>query len=150
MFNLDYILASPTFGVRDYSTVSEDFLHYSAFPGDIIFTSEDVDFSARWGWVPILDFAICWYRLAMNICKETSQQFGFTESAAFIRMQTLDKRTVLITTSYAQGSISIAVDELQRHARTFLAKTILDLCVINPTLEQNPTIVRLKREINLK
>lgn len=38
--------------------------YYSCFLGDIVFEVDDVDLSARWGWVPVFDFAFQMRRVA--------------------------------------------------------------------------------------
>jgi len=60
MITLDYRL-SPLPGDRtdrELVSASESELRYSLFLGDVVFRVGDADFSANWGWVPVLDFAL--------------------------------------------------------------------------------------------
>jgi hypothetical protein len=41
---------------KDLSSASEEDLRYSYLLGDIDLRSGDTDLSAKWGWVPLLDF----------------------------------------------------------------------------------------------
>ena len=59
MVKLDYIIDK--IGLRDgedFLSAPQEHFHYYFFLGDVTFIVDEVDFSARWGWVPILDFAV--------------------------------------------------------------------------------------------
>ncbi len=42
----------------DLAAADETDLRYYAAPGDIIFRKDQTDLSARWGWIPLIDFAL--------------------------------------------------------------------------------------------
>lgn len=60
MLKLDYAL-SPSWNACSTATLEdadETSLRYDCFLGDVIFLAFEVDLNARWGWVPVLDFAL--------------------------------------------------------------------------------------------
>ena len=63
MIKLDYKIDETDLtadGDLSSSSIDSDTkLHYYAFYGDITFIVDGADFSAKWGWVPVLDFAVC-------------------------------------------------------------------------------------------
>lgn len=60
-------------------------LRYDCFLGDVVFV-DGVDFSARWGWVPVLDFALHLWAIAGGLVSEAEELFEFTESDAAIEV----------------------------------------------------------------
>ena len=60
MIALDYALSderNTRAPVTNWLTADDVALRYYLFRGDQIIIINGVDFSARWGWVPLLDFA---------------------------------------------------------------------------------------------
>jgi hypothetical protein len=60
MIHLSYRLSDESCAKNaliDWATADEMTLRYYVFFGDQIFVIDGADFSARWGWVTILDFA---------------------------------------------------------------------------------------------
>jgi hypothetical protein len=82
VLTLDYRL-SPRWRAQaaemDLRSVSAEALHYDLFLGDVVFRSNEADFSAPWDWVPILDFAMSLLRIARQLRTSGSQRFEFTE-----------------------------------------------------------------------
>src|SRR4051812_46182723 len=65
----------------DLSLIDEMTLRYKTFLGDQKFIAKGTDFSARWGWVPILDFAACLMEITERLKQgESELVFEFTES----------------------------------------------------------------------
>ena len=60
---------------RDLSTADDSELHYDLFLGDVVIQIDGVDFSARWGWVPVLDFAICFGACVLALRNEIETTF---------------------------------------------------------------------------
>jgi hypothetical protein len=42
----------------DLRGADEMTLRYDCFLGDVVFSVDEADFSARWDWVPVFDFAL--------------------------------------------------------------------------------------------
>ncbi len=73
-------------GQHDLATAGESELRYDVLLGDLVLEVNAVDFSARWGWIPLLDLA---YSLKV-MCDEIltggpEATFEFTESDAWLR-----------------------------------------------------------------
>jgi hypothetical protein len=70
----------------DLARVDETYLRYQCFPGDAIFTTGNCDFSAKWDWVPVIDFAVFLRYIASELgeTKNAESEFDFTESEATI------------------------------------------------------------------
>src|SRR5437879_4736572 len=71
--------------IVDWASADATELRYYVFLGDQIFLVNDADFSARWGWIPILDFAASLVLVAKALeLGETHLQFDFTDSDELI------------------------------------------------------------------
>lgn len=101
-------------------------LHYYCFPGDVIFKSGKVDFSAMWGWVQIYDFAVCLTEIAGTITEDKAQEFEYTEADAVLRF-ILEGELVVITSNYAPGSIRLRHDELVTLSNNFLSRVKIEI-----------------------
>src|SRR5688500_9690897 len=64
----------------DLAGANEQTLHYDLFLGDIVFRVNEIDMSADWGWIPIIDFARCLYHIAKELESGCQDSFEFTES----------------------------------------------------------------------
>ena len=70
----------------DLAAADETDLRYYAATGDIIFRKDQTDLSARWGWIPLIDFALALREIAEALAvTEGSETFEFTESEATLR-----------------------------------------------------------------
>jgi hypothetical protein len=65
----------------DLRAADETTLRYRCFLGDIVFEVGWIDLSARWGWVPVLDFALAMRSISAALPAVETQVFEFTESA---------------------------------------------------------------------
>jgi hypothetical protein len=84
----------------DLAAADESALRYGAFLGDISLQIGDIDFSAKWGWIPLLDFAYCLKSMSDEmLAGEPETVFEFTESDAVLRL-TRDGQNVLVAASY--------------------------------------------------
>jgi hypothetical protein len=98
---LDYSL-SPSFsrwatGV-DLAAADETTLAYDCFCGGVTFVVEGADFSARWGWVTVLDFAL--------------SSTGSDE--------------VKITASYTSDVVTVPATELHAASEAFLERVVAE------------------------
>jgi hypothetical protein len=72
---------------QDLGSVDETTLRYDVFLGDLVFQVNGVDFSARWGWIPLLDLAYGLKDMCDEIVSgEPETTFEFTESDAWLRL----------------------------------------------------------------
>jgi hypothetical protein len=112
MVKLDYQI-SPSWnekaGAIDLSRADESTLLYNAFLGDVVFSVEGVDFSARWGWVPILDFARSFFLVFNELASEPQFTYEFTESDAAINLKKVDGE-VIVSATYAAGMAKVSYE----------------------------------------
>jgi hypothetical protein len=145
MITLDYRL-SPLPGDRadrDLAAATEGELRYSLFTGDVVFRIDDADFSANWGWVPVLDFALGLEFVTLELWRgEEEAEFDFTESESTIRFRR-DGRDVFISASYAPHRAVTHLDDLIGAVRAFRKRVVDDLSSIHPQLRVNSAMRNL-------
>jgi hypothetical protein len=119
-------------------------LRYDAFPGDVVFTVDEHDFSAQWGWVPVLDFALALRTVAERIEKSEHELFEFTESGATIDFR---RRGALITigASYSQDIATVTHIEWAAATTDFLAQVVTRLAQDHPAVGQNEYFAELRQ-----
>jgi hypothetical protein len=145
MITLDYKLSSPPGDRTDRELVSasESELRYSLFLGDVVFRVGDADFSANWGWVPVLDFALGLEHAARELLQGKEEaEFEFTESDSAIRFQR-DDGDVFISASYAPHRTVANLEDLVKAVRAFRKRVVDDLSLIHPQLRMNSTMRNL-------
>ena len=142
MITLDYKL-SPAPGestARELVSATESELRYSLFLGDVVFRVGDADFSANWGWVPVLDFALGLEGAARELLQGKEEaEFEFTESDSAIRFQR-DQGDVFISASYAPHRTVVNLKDLVNAVRIFRKRVVDDLSLIHPQLRMNSTM----------
>jgi hypothetical protein len=111
--------------------------------GDLILAAPPDDFSARWGWVPLIDFVVS-VRDILNHLKRGGirSQFEFTESEATLTFARHEAGLV-ITASYAPGNIQIPLASLEERLRWFEGALRADLVKNVPALDHHPVFNRL-------
>ena len=62
----------------DLRDKGESELYCDQFLGDIIFRVDGSNMSASWGWIPIIDFAVCLSRIAEELQPSQTESFDFT------------------------------------------------------------------------
>jgi hypothetical protein len=121
----------------DLAAADETDLRYYAATGDIILRKEQVDLSARWGWIPLVDFALA-LREIVGVLEgaEGSKTFEFTESDATLQF---DKRgqEITITGSYATGEIKVSFSAFKEQTRDFSRRLDAELLAKRPELSSN-------------
>lgn len=122
----------------DPATADEDEIRYYLFHGDIEFQVGDVDFSTKWGWVPVLDFAIFMARISASLAKgEPTETFGFTESAAEIHF-VRDGRSARVTTSYEPGVAHVDLIDFAAASTQLFERAYQAACLAEPRFTMNP------------
>jgi hypothetical protein len=145
---LDYRL-SPSWNrdasTADLSSVTASELHYKLFLGDVEFRIGEADFSAPWGWVPVLDFAVALRSIVRSLPETHEETFDFTESDATLRFVHRNQ-IVSVTSNYTQGRIGaeVSIEKLGQAADEFFERVIEDLYREHPELKSNPEMEALK------
>ena len=119
-------------------------LRYDWLLGDVIIKVGSQDLSARWGWVPILDFAASLRRIGAELAQHdgADSEFEFTESDAKIQFRGRGKN-VLISATYAAGEGTVPLDEFFRAIGEFTERLVAEICREHPSLMQNEAFKRL-------
>jgi hypothetical protein len=145
MITLDYEL-SEDWNRRaaeiDLRSADEVTLRYDYFLGDVVFVVDRADFSARWGWVPVLDFALGLRAIAGGLVSEAEESFEFTESDAAIEFRR-EGETVKIEAGYASAAAEVRHLEFTLHAERFVERVVADLSSRYTGLAINPFVVGL-------
>jgi hypothetical protein len=122
----------------DLATAEETDLRYYAATGDIILEKDQTNLSARWGWIPLIDFALAMREIAEALAvTEGSETFEFTESEVTLQF---DRRgqEMTISASYVSGKISVPFVAFIEKARDFAQRLDAELLAKRPELGQNP------------
>jgi len=141
MIKLDYAL-SPSWNEKTGSvaldTAEEWVLRYDCFLGDVIFLVYEVDLSARWGWVPILDFALGLDAIVNALGRDdgVAQVFEFTDSDATIAFRR-DGEAVEVKASYVPGAARVAYRDIRAAVKAFMARVLDDFARDHPELLRN-------------
>ena len=90
----------------DLAAADETELRYYAATGESLSKNDQADLSARWGWIPLIDFALALRKIAATLTIEEGREtFEFTESDATLRFDR-HGHGITITGSYAAGEIT--------------------------------------------
>jgi hypothetical protein len=128
----------------DLAAAEETDLRYYAATGDIILRQDQTNLSARWGWIPLIDFALAMREIAEAlVVTEGSETFEFTESEATLLF---DRRgqEMTISGSYAPGKITIPFTAFMEKARDFGQRLDAELLAKRPELGRNPVYQAFK------
>jgi hypothetical protein len=145
MFTLDFRLdpiAAATAKQVDMATADLSSLRYHLFPGDVVVQGEGADFSARWGWVQVLDFALSLKAIEAALERDKEARFEFTESNAALDFR-LENKDVCVSSTYAPGLLRISASEFREQVGRFWRRVVQDLCGQFPRLTLNPEVRRL-------
>ena len=137
MVTLDYKLSADWNPHElDLRAADELTLRYDAFPGDVVFRVDDEDFSAQWGWVPVLDFALALGTVTERLDSHDHELFEFTESGATIDFRR-DDGPIAISASYTQALARIPLFELSNAVDEFFDRVAEGLQAEHPQLAEN-------------
>ncbi len=125
-------------------------LRYKVALGDLIIIINEIDCSARWGWIPMIDLAVSFYDIRYKLAaKETgTQTFEFTESEAKITFERIGN-DVWITTDYIVCSESVPFTEYDYVIREFCGKVFREAVQRFPALEGNEVFRALRKRTAL-
>jgi hypothetical protein len=122
----------------DLMSADETNLRFYAAIGDIVLRNDQVDLSARWGWIPLIDFALALREVAEALAAgDGSETFEFTESDATLQF---DRRGAEITVrgSYAVGEITLPFVTFSDRTADFARGLDAELSAKRPELRLNP------------
>lgn len=149
MITLGYEL-SPSWNRQDEGldlrTADETALRSECFLGDVVFVVDGADFSAPWGWVPVLDFALSVRAIAGALVKEDHEKFEFSESDATIEFSRHDG-VVRLKANYAPATAELPYVELSLQAERFLVRVVEEFVREHPELRDNAFMTALSFEL---
>lgn len=137
----------------DVLRLTEDDLHYNYLLGSIEFIVEEKDFSARWNWIPIIDFAIDVIEILNNLPIQKKDIFYFTESDAKIEFAMLSEDRVAISSNYGkdnQNKAEANYIELKTVFLQLLTRIIVDVRIMAPNIIDNPYIELIVNRYQLR
>ena len=140
-YRLDPIAATKLHDV-DLASTDSNSLRYHLFPGDIVVLGTGADFSARWGWVQVLDFALSLQEVEATLRRDREAQLEFTESSATLDFR-VENDDVCVSSTYAPGLLTVSVTEFHEQVGRFARRVVEELCGRYPRLALNPEIRRL-------
>jgi hypothetical protein len=127
----------------DWSSVTEEDLRYRVALGNLVFHVGDKDFSADWGWIPLVDLAASFAEIVRKLeGGSPSETFEFTESDAWVRFENKGEK-VLVSTSYGEGVGEIALHSASQVVKSFRERLRSDLVRKHPQAEHNPAVRKL-------
>ena len=141
MILLDYQL-SPSWNAKsteaDLASVDEMSLRYQVLLGDVVLKVNAHDFSARWGWIPVIDFAAALKHVVGELGEHGTVEttFDFTESDAVLRFKRAGDALV-ISSSFAPGEAHVPLKDFAAAVDAFARRVRQELSEQYPALRQN-------------
>ncbi|MBV8278107.1 MAG: hypothetical protein JO170_22990 [Verrucomicrobia bacterium] len=127
----------------DWSSVTEEDLRYRVALGNLVFHVGSKDFSAAWGWIPLVDLAASFAEIVRKLeAGSASETFEFTESDAWIRFERKGEK-VLISTSYGEGVAEIALHSASAAVKSFRERLRAELDRRHPQAAHNAAVRKL-------
>jgi hypothetical protein len=121
----------------DLAAADETDLRYCAATGDIILRKGQTDLSARWGWIPLIDFALALREIEEALAvTEGSETFEFTESDATLQFNRQGEE-MTFSASYTAGKISVPFAVFGEQVRDFARRLDAELLAKRPELKLN-------------
>ena len=132
---------------RFWENANVNDLRYDVLLGDIIIKINGIDFSAQWGWIPLLDIAYCLRLMSEEILVcNTESSFDFTESDDWIKLRNRGTE-VEISTSYVPETTHVDLQKLYTEmikcARGFFLRVSLE----QPGLSSNMAFQRMYKKV---
>ncbi len=122
----------------DLAAADETDLRYYAAIGDVILRNDQTDLSARWGWIPLIDFALAMREITKALeSTEGTQTFEFTESDATLDFERRGEE-MIVSGSYATGEIVVPFAAFKEQAADFARRLDEEVRAKRPDLELNP------------
>lgn len=130
--------------IEDLTAADELALRYQLLLGDIVLKIDVCDFSAKWEWIPIVDFIASLKHIISLLAKGdvNDATFEFTESNAAIHFKR-EGDDILITANYVPCKAYVPLEDLRTAVNAFARRVLEELCQKFPALRQNVSFRRL-------
>jgi hypothetical protein len=127
----------------DWSSVTEEDLRYRVALGNLVLRVGDRDFSADWGWIPLVDLAASFAEIVRKLeAGSASETFEFTESDAWVRFEKKGEK-VLVSTSYGDGVGEIPLHSASQAVKSFRERLHSELVRKHPESAHNTAVNKL-------
>lgn len=140
MISLNYSLDKYQLSLIDDKTIANasisDLTVY-LFCGDVMFSVDDSSFDARWGWIPVLDFAIQAYDAVRLLNGSKDAYLHFTENEDYIQFSRIDTIHADISASYTAARATTLISDLEIETKKFLRHILADLSQRWPSISNN-------------
>ncbi len=122
----------------DLTAAEETDLRFYVATGDIILRNDQTDLSARWGWIPLIDFALALRVITQALgVKDGCELFEFTESDATLQFERHGQE-MTIRGSYATGEITVPFAAFTDQVEDFARRLDIELLAKRPEFKLNP------------
>jgi hypothetical protein len=127
--------------LADLEAADEAALRYDMLLGNIVFETDICNFSASWGWIPVVDFVVCLRQILHHLSKAQFAEaaYEFTESDAQLRFERRNG-ILVISASYAPCKAEVSLNELASAFDQLLRQLIQNLQETFPSLLQNKVL----------
>ncbi|MGI8984750.1 MAG: hypothetical protein ACR2HM_09515 [Acidimicrobiales bacterium] len=127
----------------EVARLDETTLRYGFFMGDVEFRIDEASFDARWGWVPILDFAASLLSLMRSLPKTREAAFEFTESEAQISFAFKDS-AVEVGATYSPATAAAPYDAMLAAVEAFALSTFDAAETVYPSIGANTAYIEMR------
>jgi hypothetical protein len=121
----------------DWKEATEADFRYRLFTGDLTFIVAEMDFSARWGWIPIIDVALGIQHVIRELEDRTTSTLEFTESDSCIHFTRLNG-TIKIKPSYVSEEATAYFSEFKSCSSEFLKRVLIEAIGCHPSTGPEP------------
>lgn len=144
---IDYQLRSGSHAA-DLATADDMEMRYDAFLGDLFIRDAETNLSAPWGWIPILDFALCIVAILRQLLTQSGRAvYEFTESEEILKFHRVANH-IQISSTYSSEVITCSLDEFVEAVIDFCSRLGRELGTEHPTLSENRLFVGFSNEVS--
>jgi hypothetical protein len=111
---------------KNWTDLSREEVAYYSFVGSIVFRVGVEDFSADWGWIPLVDFGLVLDAALEDLPRSHEYTIEFTDSDHFIRME-IDGTKVMVASSYAHGRGRAGLTDLRAAVDRYMRRLLNEL-----------------------
>lgn len=132
----------------DLATADDVEMRYEMFLGDLLIQDAETNLSAPWGWIPMLDFALCLVTIFRQLLVHSGEAvYEFTESEEALKFYRVANH-IEVRSTYSPGVITCSLDEFFDAVNDFCNRLRRELGTKYPTLFENRLFVAFSNEVS--
>jgi hypothetical protein len=120
----------------DLAQATQEDFDFRLFCGDIVFRVGTAVFDARWGWVPVVGFAVELQDILSQLATEEEGELHFTESSATVSFRRVGS-AIKVSATYTPDKATVPFQELHDAVNEFLRRLLAGLRGEWPQLQDN-------------